>query len=166
MILPEEKHRIEACSNMAQTAQVATKRKPTAAGLPTGGRVVKRRASKACQCCRSRKVRCDVVDSGIPCTNCRLDEVECCVTEGKRRKKSVVKPDLPHRSPAESVDEGGTPSQFPAVEDIDGFPDLSVPNKYAQSPSSTLSSLEQELSHHKPHMLCKLPGPKSQSPVR
>ncbi|KAF2832963.1 hypothetical protein CC86DRAFT_310511 [Ophiobolus disseminans] len=65
------------------------KRKATHAGLdgnPTG-RSVKRRASKACQCCRSRKVRCNVTEHGAPCTNCRLDEVECIVSESRRKKK-------------------------------------------------------------------------------
>ncbi|KAF2722649.1 hypothetical protein K431DRAFT_319581 [Polychaeton citri CBS 116435] len=67
------------------------KRSADAAGLkPNGNRPpksVKRRASKACQCCRSRKVRCNVVEHGAPCTNCRLDEVECIVSESKRKKK-------------------------------------------------------------------------------
>src|ERR1700761_3761770 len=67
-----------------------TKRKASVAGLdgthPT--RPVKRRASKACQCCRTRKVRCNVTEHGAPCTNCRLDEVDCIVSES-RRKKSV-----------------------------------------------------------------------------
>ena len=49
-------------------------------------RPVKRRASRACCCCRARKVRCDVVEHGSPCTNCRLDQVECVVTESKRRR--------------------------------------------------------------------------------
>lgn len=49
-------------------------------------RPVKRRASKACQCCRSRKVRCNVVEHGAPCTNCRLDQVECVITESKRKR--------------------------------------------------------------------------------
>ncbi|KAH8727499.1 cutinase transcription factor 1 alpha [Phaeosphaeriaceae sp. PMI808] len=65
------------------------KRKATHAGLdgnPTG-RSVKRRASKACQCCRARKVRCNVTEHGAPCTNCRLDEVECIVSESRRKKK-------------------------------------------------------------------------------
>lgn len=68
----------------------APKRKATQAGLDghTTGRSVKRRASKACQCCRARKVRCNVTEHGAPCTNCRLDEVECIVSES-RRKKSV-----------------------------------------------------------------------------
>lgn len=65
------------------------KRKASTAGLNVNasGRPVKRRASKACQCCRARKVRCNVVEHGAPCTNCRLDEVPCIVTESKRRKK-------------------------------------------------------------------------------
>lgn len=64
------------------------KRKANQAGLdgmPTG-RSVKRRASKACQCCRARKVRCNVTEHGAPCTNCRLDEVDCIVSESRRKK--------------------------------------------------------------------------------
>lgn len=70
--------------------QPPPKRKAAQAGLDgaTTGRSVKRRASKACQCCRARKVRCNVTEHGAPCTNCRLDEVECIVSES-RRKKSV-----------------------------------------------------------------------------
>ncbi|KAH7414370.1 hypothetical protein DE146DRAFT_33371 [Phaeosphaeria sp. MPI-PUGE-AT-0046c] len=69
----------------------APKRKATQAGLdgnPTG-RSVKRRASKACQCCRARKVRCNVTEHGAPCTNCRLDEVECIVSESRRKKPTL-----------------------------------------------------------------------------
>jgi hypothetical protein len=60
--------------------------KRKASGLAGNNRPVKRRASKACCCCRARKVRCDVVENGSPCTNCRLDQVECVVTESKRRR--------------------------------------------------------------------------------
>ncbi|EKG19593.1 hypothetical protein MPH_03457 [Macrophomina phaseolina MS6] len=69
--------------------QVAQKRKASAAGMDNHGtgRSVKRRASKACQCCRARKVRCNVTEHGAPCTNCRLDEVECIVSESRRKKK-------------------------------------------------------------------------------
>ncbi|TLD34432.1 ATP-dependent RNA helicase [Venturia nashicola] len=67
----------------------ALKRKASQAGLDATGqtRAVKRRASKACQCCRARKVRCNVTEHGAPCTNCRLDEVECVVSESRRKKK-------------------------------------------------------------------------------
>lgn len=66
----------------------ALKRKASQAGLDSTGqaRAVKRRASKACQCCRARKVRCNVTEHGAPCTNCRLDEVECIVSESRRKK--------------------------------------------------------------------------------
>ena len=47
---------------------------------------VKRRASQACQGCRTRKVRCDVAKHGPPCIHCRLDEIECVVGESRRKK--------------------------------------------------------------------------------
>ena len=72
-------------SATATMTEESGKRKASAAGL-SANRPVKRRASKACCCCRARKVRCDVVENGSPCTNCRLDQVECVVTESKRRK--------------------------------------------------------------------------------
>ncbi|KAL2793797.1 fungal-specific transcription factor domain-containing protein [Aspergillus keveii] len=42
------------------------------------------RASRACINCRDRKVRCDALRQGMPCTNCRLDNGECVL--GKARK--------------------------------------------------------------------------------
>lgn len=83
----------ESSASPEETITVQTqppKRTADAAGLKPGMRPaksVKRRASKACQCCRARKVRCNVVEHGAPCTNCRLDEVECIVSESKRKKK-------------------------------------------------------------------------------
>ncbi|KAI0119443.1 transcription factor CTF1 [Daldinia grandis] len=51
-------------------------------------KVTKRRAARACISCRSRKVRCDVVE-GAPCGNCRWDNVECIVQESRRRRKNL-----------------------------------------------------------------------------
>ena len=48
--------------------------------------VVKHRSSQACQACRGRKVRCDVLTSGPPCTNCRLDRLDCVVSASRRGK--------------------------------------------------------------------------------
>lgn len=73
----------------ASAEEKTVKRTATDAGLNNGlrpAKSVKRRASKACQCCRARKVRCNVVEHGAPCTNCRLDQVECIVSESKRKK--------------------------------------------------------------------------------
>lgn len=84
----------------SQQRQIGQKRKAADAGINSGtsnpGRVTrarfftKRRAAKACQCCRARKVRCNVTEHGAPCTNCRLDEVECVVSEGRRKRYEFV----------------------------------------------------------------------------
>ncbi|KAL2862154.1 fungal-specific transcription factor domain-containing protein [Aspergillus pseudodeflectus] len=122
------------------------KRKASTAGLSANSRPVKRRASKACCCCRARKVRCDVVENGSPCTNCRLDQVECVVTESKRRKKSRVETDNPShqlsQSPAEILDDG----LFGSLGENNGIPHVTP-----TSPSQGSVDLEQ--GHHMPHLL-------------
>ena len=77
------------------SSQESKKRSAATAGMDhKPQRSVKRRASKACQCCRSRKVRCNVVEHGAPCTNCRLDQVECIITESKRKRYVREEPAL------------------------------------------------------------------------
>lgn len=48
-------------------------------------KITKRRAARACASCRTRKVRCDVVEQ-FPCANCRWDNVTCIVHESRRRR--------------------------------------------------------------------------------
>lgn len=43
-----------------------------------------RRARRACLSCRARKVRCDVMRVS-PCTNCKLDQLECKVKLRQRK---------------------------------------------------------------------------------
>ncbi|KIW19593.1 hypothetical protein PV08_00166 [Exophiala spinifera] len=137
----------------------STKRKASTAGLSTTGRTVKRRASKACHCCRSRKVRCDVVESGIPCTNCRLDEVECIVTEGKRRRKPYPEGEMLHQSPCLSIEEEKKQqSQLTIFDDIDGLSDLAPAFPSSTEPAQDLNALDFDLCHHRPHMLYQTQG--------
>ncbi|KAF2199870.1 hypothetical protein GQ43DRAFT_433009 [Delitschia confertaspora ATCC 74209] len=137
----------------------APKRKASQAGIDgnTTGRSVKRRASKACQCCRARKVRCNVTEHGAPCTNCRLDEVECIVSES-RRKKKWSKDDEHSNS---SVDRNNC-SSYPANlnvnrklasrDTLDGLQNLAVPSLH--------SSHDTELRHdeHVPHSIYQSHG--------
>ncbi|KAF5674577.1 cutinase transcription factor 1 beta [Fusarium denticulatum] len=58
--------------------------------LGGGQRPWKRRSSKACLSCRNRKVRCDVTDGGIPCTNCRLDSINCVLKESNRGRRPAA----------------------------------------------------------------------------
>ncbi|OAP62149.1 hypothetical protein AYL99_04352 [Fonsecaea erecta] len=53
----------------------------------TTDRVVKKRASQACHHCRTRKVKCDLVKSGVPCHNCSSDGIECIILESRRSRK-------------------------------------------------------------------------------
>jgi hypothetical protein len=142
---------------MASTASVAlaqsnAKRKALAAGLPANGRTVKRRASRACHCCRSRKVRCDVVESGTPCTNCRLDEVECMVSDSKRRKRPRADGGVSHQSPGSSNDSSEELQGFSGYEEtgVKNIP-ATLDEFLATGPSG---SLDFEMDHHVPHMLC------------
>ncbi|OCT46665.1 Cutinase transcription factor 1 beta [Cladophialophora carrionii] len=59
----------------------------TSSGPNATERVVKKRASQACHHCRTRKVKCDLVKSGIPCHNCSSDGIECVILESKRSRK-------------------------------------------------------------------------------
>ncbi|KAJ5491799.1 hypothetical protein N7453_009896 [Penicillium expansum] len=112
------------------------KRKASTAGLSGHNRPVKRRASKACCCCRARKVRCDVVENGSPCTNCRLDQVECVVTESKRRKLRTTP-----KSPEASEE-----NPFHRLSDLSGLADL-VPTSPSQA------SVDFDQGQHMPHLL-------------
>jgi len=48
----------------------------------------KRRASFACVPCNQRRLKCDVVERGAPCTRCRSGgkEKDCQIHESKRGK--------------------------------------------------------------------------------
>ncbi|RFU34800.1 hypothetical protein B7463_g1529, partial [Scytalidium lignicola] len=48
--------------------------------------IKRRRATRACLGCRARKVRCNVTEDDGPCTNCRLDRLECVVRRRKRAR--------------------------------------------------------------------------------
>ena len=56
-------------------------------GTNSVDRTVKKRASQACHHCRTRKVKCDLVKSGIPCHNCFSDGIECVLLESRRSRK-------------------------------------------------------------------------------
>ncbi|KAL4902502.1 hypothetical protein BDW74DRAFT_157919 [Aspergillus multicolor] len=136
-----------ASSNPAIETDPKNKRKASTAGLSANARQVKRRASKACCCCRARKVRCDVVENGSPCTNCRLDQVECVVTESKRRKKSRVDTELSNpqlsQSPAEILDDGAL---------FGGFGETHAISHVAPT-SPSQGSVDMEQGQHMPHLL-------------
>ena len=111
---------------------------------------VKRRASKACQCCRSRKVRCNVVEHGAPCTNCRLDEVECIVSESKRKKLVTTQHSFTALPNLTTGRKWTTNETSPATKSNTLKPAANVPMS-AHPPYEPL----RRSSEHVPHSLCK-----------
>lgn len=61
-------------------------------------RIIKHRSSKACQSCRTRKVRCDIVLRKDKCTNCCLDNLDC-VQPGPRRRRGTGRGSKKPRAP-------------------------------------------------------------------
>ncbi len=139
------------------THESTTKRKAFIAGFPEGVRPVKRRAAKACQTCRSRKVRCDVVDNGPPCNNCRLDQVQCIVSDSRRKRKPRSGSlDDQSQSPVSSVAESdaGDVNFNTTIKSINPFQSSDYADKVFSTPSAG-NSFELEPHHHVPHMLCQ-----------
>ncbi|KIW84314.1 hypothetical protein Z517_03564 [Fonsecaea pedrosoi CBS 271.37] len=120
-------------------------------GFATGSRTVKRRASKACHCCRSRKVRCDLTASGIPCTNCRLDRVECIGTETKRRRGCFNEDELlqlPYNSIEEKL------SQSLTLDNTDGLNESPPTTDPLETANNDMPGLGGGLNNNQLHMLC------------
>ncbi|PHH77402.1 hypothetical protein CDD83_4126 [Cordyceps sp. RAO-2017] len=46
----------------------------------------RQRASRACETCHARKVRCDAASLGVPCTNCVAFQIDCRIPTPKRKK--------------------------------------------------------------------------------
>ncbi|KAL1968256.1 hypothetical protein VTN77DRAFT_2091 [Rasamsonia byssochlamydoides] len=68
------------------SAPIDSSRPPTTHGKGKG----KRRASQACSTCRARKIRCDMLQTGLPCSRCRIDRFECAAEPRKKRGKRTV----------------------------------------------------------------------------
>lgn len=71
----------------ASNKKTAASKKRKHPGVTTDGnpKPVKKRASQACEICRSRKVRCDS-EKRHPCTNCADMGLVCHIPESKRRR--------------------------------------------------------------------------------
>ncbi|PKS11570.1 hypothetical protein jhhlp_003335 [Lomentospora prolificans] len=50
----------------------------------------RQRASRACETCHARKVRCDAASLGVPCTNCVAFQIECRIPVPKRKKTQTA----------------------------------------------------------------------------
>lgn len=77
-----------------------------------------RRASKACSGCRTRKVRCDVITTGIPCSKCRADGFECTILARKKRSARGSSR-IRHGKSLLGKHQEESPATAPLAEDLD-----------------------------------------------
>ncbi|KAH7178457.1 fungal-specific transcription factor domain-containing protein [Fusarium sp. MPI-SDFR-AT-0072] len=71
----------------SQSSATAPPAPSTSTSTSAGGVSFRRqRASRACETCHARKVRCDAASLGVPCTNCVAFQIECRIPNPKRKK--------------------------------------------------------------------------------
>ncbi|KAI0433488.1 fungal-specific transcription factor domain-containing protein [Xylaria sp. FL1042] len=79
----------------------------------------RQRASRACETCHARKVRCDAASLGVPCTNCVAFQIECKIPQPKRKKTQA---NATKDSDSERGDAGDSQSPQPMVGSSTTFP--------------------------------------------
>ncbi|KAG0156484.1 hypothetical protein PDIDSM_3663 [Penicillium digitatum] len=71
----------------------------------------RQRASRACETCHARKVRCDAASLGVPCTNCVAFSIDCKIPSPKRKKNNQ------NKSKEETQYDGSPPQNTSSVAD-------------------------------------------------
>ncbi|KAH0175153.1 hypothetical protein KCU67_g379, partial [Aureobasidium melanogenum] len=106
----------------SQPTQHATPQHPQQQASPTassqqggsGTSFRRQRASRACETCHARKVRCDAASLGVPCTNCVAFNIECKIPSPKRKKTSSKQKE----SNSDREDSSSIVQPSPATNDI------------------------------------------------
>ncbi|RXG48709.1 hypothetical protein VDGE_09033 [Verticillium dahliae] len=75
-------------SNSPSQSETSNQPPNSAAAINAAAQVSfrRQRASRACETCHARKVRCDAASLGVPCTNCVAFQIECRIPNPKRKK--------------------------------------------------------------------------------
>ncbi|KAI1170474.1 fungal-specific transcription factor domain-containing protein [Nemania sp. FL0916] len=79
----------------------------------------RQRASRACETCHARKVRCDAASLGVPCTNCVAFQIDCKIPQPKRKKTQA---NTARDSDSERGDAGDSQSPQPMAGSSTTFP--------------------------------------------
>ncbi|KAH8659064.1 fungal-specific transcription factor domain-containing protein [Tricladium varicosporioides] len=75
----------------------------------------RQRASRACETCHARKVRCDAASLGVPCTNCVAFSIECKIPTPKRKKTATGKAKDSDSDRGDTVDDRSPRNDSPTV---------------------------------------------------
>ncbi|KAL2153349.1 hypothetical protein VTH82DRAFT_4504 [Thermothelomyces myriococcoides] len=103
----------------------------------------RQRASRACETCHARKVRCDAASLGVPCTNCVAFQIECRIPQPKRKKAQGTV--VPTR---DSDSERGDEDRSPLPPGTTTFPSGTRPpavyHTHEGTPSASTTEAEQQ----------------------
>ncbi|KAH6132775.1 hypothetical protein HBI64_081210 [Parastagonospora nodorum] len=94
----------------------------------------RQRASRACETCHARKVRCDAASLGIPCTNCTAFSIECRIPAPKRKKTTTA------RARDADSDRGDSDARSPASPSAEPRDKTAAYNSEDGTPATTVSS--------------------------
>ncbi|KAH0836965.1 Cutinase transcription factor 1 alpha [Fonsecaea pedrosoi] len=95
--------------SQASSDQPATNSAP-ASQTPGHPSFRRQRASRACETCHARKVRCDAASLGVPCTNCVAFSIECRIPVPKRKRANAARA-KDEESEAGDSQQAATPSE-------------------------------------------------------
>ncbi|QIX01208.1 hypothetical protein AMS68_006725 [Peltaster fructicola] len=100
----------------------------------------RQRASRACETCHARKVRCDAASLGVPCTNCVAFQIECKIPTPKRKKTSGKKESDSEQAESYVTERSPSTTQQFAVRDAIPAPQL--PESIGLNTSAALPDTE------------------------
>lgn len=107
-----------------------------------------RRARVACEVCHERKVRCDGVANGFPCTNCRLDSKACTFRPSRRKRRPAPPTKAAIRETPPDAD--SSPSPSPNALDAVSLHGFLSAGDMSQLAPATLGQLEAQGCLHVP----------------
>ncbi|KAK7423783.1 Transcriptional activator of fatty acid utilization [Neonectria magnoliae] len=100
----------------------------------------RQRASRACETCHARKVRCDAASLGVPCTNCVAFQIECRIPTPKRKKTQGSGNQTGKDSDSDRGDVTEEPSPRPTAPPTAAFP-LRPPSVFHSSDGTPSTSI-------------------------
>ncbi|KAG5927620.1 Cutinase transcription factor 1 alpha [Claviceps africana] len=103
----------------------------------------RQRASRACETCHARKVRCDAASLGVPCTNCVAFQIECRIPTPKRKKPPTAGSQTNRDSDSEREGTDDRPNQTPPASSAASFPrPPTVSHTSDGTPSSSMTEAQ------------------------
>ncbi|KAH7272557.1 hypothetical protein NW759_003526 [Fusarium solani] len=117
---------------------------------PRTGPARRRTNGRACIVCHQRKVRCDILEKGIPCSNCQSqDRSNCRLYEKKKTRSTLARINRPTNIPLQPRHRGQQPVTAPATPTpTPQWPGISTDGSTDPIPRPSSSSADNRARYH------------------